>query len=534
MRRIASIFLMSMFTIVIASCERAQPPTSPDPGDSITSPTTIDPAMAAGEIVLAGGWTFDPEVELPGELSRLADKNPHLLIREFEREVVVGDIVHYDLVLEVGPGEHDVIGLHRVVREQSPYRPEKARKSIFLVHGAGKDFVGSFLPGLKSPDLPDDLGFAVFMAAHGLDVWGIDCSYTLVPGDVEEFAFAEDWGMDRSVADLRTGVTVARYVRLFTGNGFRKMILLGYSQGAVMGYGLLNQEVALPRGQRSISAFMPVDFGLAWDDPELMAVECEALASWQELLDAGIYGMLDDPDGFYAAIGILARDDAGGPSPYYDGFTNLEVFLFFTAGSTPPQTSHYWAADWTEDGLPVSLTYTTLPMAADFWIYWAPMSPPTRLWVDLHSILCGDEDAVWEDQLDQLELPVFSLEAAGGFGPDMAGTLDRLVNAEVTRHVVQFFGPDDAWLDFGHVDLFTAVDAEAVAWQPALDWITGLRGQAASAQPDLASVLGPEGRLEIMALERPSYPAPSRRHDPPATTGAPTMMMPLEGLSGHR
>ncbi len=38
----------------------------------------------------------------------------------FERRPLAGDVVEYRATLRVGPGEHDRIGLHRVVRERAP------------------------------------------------------------------------------------------------------------------------------------------------------------------------------------------------------------------------------------------------------------------------------------------------------------------------------------------------------------------------------------------------------------------------------
>jgi len=504
----------------LLACQQ-EPPVSPLDRSPDAADRAVDPALAAGELMLAFGWDFDPDVQLPASLAALGDKCGPGIVVDFQREAITGDIAHYGIVLAVGPGEHDVIGLHRVVRESRPFTPIRARKSLFLVHGMGKDFVGNFLPGVKSPLLPDDFGFAVFMAQNGLDVWGVDNSYTLVPAGLEDFSFAAGWGMDKCVADIATGVAVARSVRLFTGNGWRKMVLVGYSQGAIMGYAYLDGEADLPPVRRSISAFVPVDWGLGYDDPDVQQGECEFLGGYVGLYGDGVYGFDDDPDGFYASLGQLAQTDPDGPSPYYDGFTNLQVFLFFTATATPPNTVHYWAAIFDEFGVPLDLVHTTRLMATEFWIHWAPMHPPTHLWADFYAINC--EDSVWEANLAAIDLPVFSLEAAGGGGPGMAGTLDRLVGCDVTRHVVQLLGPDDVLLDFGHVDLFTAENAAALAWQPTLDWLSSLHGQAADDAPDLDLVLDQAALPALRALG--GTMAPSGRYLA-ATASAPMVAPP--------
>lgn len=471
---------------------------------------------------MAGGWDLDPGVTLPAALASIADKRAPAAIRDFNREVLTGDIVHYEIVISVGRGEHDVIGLHRVVRERSPYNPIRTPRSMFLVHGMGKDFVGNFLPGAKSPLLPDDLGFAVFMAQHGIDVWGIDNSYTLVPTGIDDFSFAAEWGMDKCISDISTGIAVARVARLFTGNGFRKMILTGYSQGAIMGYALINREAQVLPVRRNVAAFIPVDWGLAFDDPEVQAAECPFLGGYEDLWNQGIYGFYDDPDGFYASIGTLAQVEPSGPSPYYDGFTNLEVFMFFTATAAPPYTSHYWGGSFTDEGMPLDFLYTTRLMATEFWIRWAPMHPPTRQWADLYEINC--EDSIWETHLGAVDLPVFSLEAAGGAAPAMAATLARLTSAVVTRHVVQLQAPQDAYMDFGHVDLFTAANAEEVAWQPALEWIIDLDTAPATPPPPPEPALSSEELARLIAMGREAFAVAGpygQRHDAPAVAASP-------------
>jgi hypothetical protein len=53
--------------------------------------------------------------------------------------------VLYTLVLKVGPGEFDTIGIHRVVRERWPYCPIKSSREIMMLHGDNSDFSPSFL-----------------------------------------------------------------------------------------------------------------------------------------------------------------------------------------------------------------------------------------------------------------------------------------------------------------------------------------------------------------------------------------------------
>ena len=496
MHRYPSPLLIVAVTVVcvLVGCSRDENPTAPS-----IAPNALDHTLAAGEVMLACGWDFDTEVELPASLALLLDKNQRGIVQDFQREVITGNIAHYSLVLAVGPGEFDVIGLHRVVKERRPNVPIKTRESLFCVHGMGKDFVGNFMPGRKSPLLPDDVGFAVFMAQNDVDVWGIDNSYTLVPGGLADHGFAAGWGMEKSIDDIATGIGVARLVRLFTGNGWRKMTLLGYSQGLQMGYALLNRETQWPRGLRSVGAYIPVDWGLAFDDPDLQANECDYLAGYVDLYDDGVYGFDDDPDGFLFSVGFLAQTEPDAPSPFYEGFTNLEVFLFFTAVPSTEAGAVWWAGLFDDEGWPLDLAFTTRLMATEFWLNWAPMHPPTHLWADFHSLVC--EDSIWETHLGAIDLPVFSLEAAGGGGPIQAGTLARLVNAEITRLVVQLLGPDDGWRDFAHIDLFTAENAESLAWQPTLAWLRGRQGREVTDPLPYGDSLTPADAARLGALD---------------------------------
>ena len=72
----------------------------------------IDTRTAAAELVRLTGWEPTAEVEaIP-----IADKSFPCYLLDFEREVLVDDIVHYSFQIQVGPEPYGVIGLHRVVR----------------------------------------------------------------------------------------------------------------------------------------------------------------------------------------------------------------------------------------------------------------------------------------------------------------------------------------------------------------------------------------------------------------------------------
>jgi hypothetical protein len=62
------------------------------------------------------------------------------------------------------------------------------------------------------------------------------------------------------------------------------------------------------------------------------------------------YGFDDDPDGFLYSVGYLAQTEPDAPSPFYEGFTNLEVFLFFTAIASAEGGAVWWAGLFEDEG----------------------------------------------------------------------------------------------------------------------------------------------------------------------------------------
>lgn len=103
-----------------------------------------------------------------------------------------GMLAHYTVILKVGDGEYDKIGVHRVVREFLPGIPEKTKAGIFCLHGDCTSFNLIYMP----TTLPDPSGsgltlgqiinnpdnsLGIFLAQQGIDVWGIDLRWALIP-----------------------------------------------------------------------------------------------------------------------------------------------------------------------------------------------------------------------------------------------------------------------------------------------------------------------------------------------------------------
>src|SRR5918997_1221636 len=53
-------------------------------------------------------------------------------VERVERRHIVADVFEYSFKLRVGAGEHDTVGLHRVVRERAGGVPFKSMRAVFM------------------------------------------------------------------------------------------------------------------------------------------------------------------------------------------------------------------------------------------------------------------------------------------------------------------------------------------------------------------------------------------------------------------
>lgn len=464
--------LVCLSIVLFAGCAREGTLTEPATSGAFPG-SAIDRAAIAARIVSESGWEVDPSATLPAELVRPGDGMQPGDLFDWGREVLWDDIAHYWWEIPVGSGPYDKIRLHRVVRERRPNKPIHAPEAIFLQHGAFVGFV-KFIFGSASAYTPDDHSVAILLAQNDIDVWGIDQNWVLVPSGTTDFSFMQNWGVQNQVDNLEAGIAVARYVRALTGSGHTKVKLLGYSAGAVLGYALLSQETQLPPGQRHIEAFIPVDQGWKFNAEfeEIRQGFCASVDVYGDMLEAGIYHA--DFGALMALVGTLARTDPGGDSPIMPGYTNRQVLLlFFTAPGGDTPWMHFFAGIF-EGGFPVDSRYTDVQAIAEFAETASPYIP-IRIGYDFAVSSCDEEDVPFDDHLGEIRVPVLHVAAAGGWGRAAYPTLDRIGSPDKSIVTVQFLSDENAWLDFGHVDLWTATenggDARFSAWQPILDWI---------------------------------------------------------------
>lgn len=471
-------YLLLALGLVVCGCseERELAPVAP----AIQYEMGTDVEAIARALFEQAGWSIEATdaQETPAEL--LAQRLACPLI-DFEREVIAGHIVHYSVQVQVGPGQYDVIGIHRVVRENRPYRPIRTRKALFMLHGDLKNFETMFLPGMFSPHLPNDFGIAVYLAEHNVDVWGITQGWNFVPAEETDFSFFADWGLQREVDHLATGIGVARLARWLGGNGLGPMLLLGYSSGCMTGYALLNEESQQPEWLRQVKGYIAADCGPYSDDPLWLESWTFYQDFYQSLYDGGQYQDVL----FFRDAAALARTDPSGESPYLPGLTNLQCALFFGGGQIfAPAAAHYHAPVL-EEGFPVDFRFITIDQWLDFLENTAAYEP-LLFYLDYGRLWAGQPSPHF-DHLSDITVPVLDIGGAGGIAPYTAATVSQLGSDDITQLYVSTGGLLEE--EYGHIDIFTAENAPQLIWHPILHWVITHSGHGREApEEDLVTM----------------------------------------------
>ena len=394
-------------------------------------------------------------------------------VSSLQRRSLGHGVAEYYFTVQVGSGPYDRIGIHRVVKEIAPNVPAHAAKAVFLAHGDIWPFRAAFLTG------PEPI--PVFLAENGLDVWGIDYRWTMVPATVTDLSFMKTWGLEQDARDLGVALGVARVTRALTGSGAGKLFLLGWSRGGQIGYAYLNGESQLPPALRQVRGFIPVDIYLKTDDPQLQSFACQRQQASAALVAAGSYAATSGE--LIAPIGQLALADPNGASflngpPFnFPGFDNRQAGLFvgeetsfFFNGAPPTPDYHFTGGTFDAQGFPSGLLYS--PEASLFTLEAgsAPLQPNQQL-ADADAATCGTPAVSFDDHLHDITLPILYIGAGGGFGEYGLYTLTLLGSTDVTSHIVHKTAPGQRLADFGHADIFLGTDAKTLVWQPILDWV---------------------------------------------------------------
>ena len=396
----------------------------------------------------------------------------------------VPGIAHYSALVQMGPGEHDRVRLHRVVRENSPWVPKASPKGVMLRHGDSLNFVVSWLwPG---PNGDYASSFAVYLAQKGFDVWGLDARWSVVPegaidpADPTSDDFMATWDLELDAEDAHDALGIARVIRALTGSGTSKMKYLGWSRGAQTGYVLAQQEALMPARQRHMNgvAFLDVPFKAAPDQPELAAALCAFSDQIEAAMAAGSYA---DTTGLtIRLVGNLAVSDPNGPSPLVPGFSNMQTAMalggatwrFFRTAPLPDGVAyvpwyHLVGAEFSETGVPLDLLFTDETVFANT----AANVSPYEAW---GTMLQGDRvvcaDTPLDDHLAAVTIPAFNVGANGGFGPVDDYGFNLLGSTDKTNIDITITG--DVFNDFGHDDVVRSPLAKALWWDAFAAWLT--------------------------------------------------------------
>ncbi|WP_157775346.1 hypothetical protein [Melittangium boletus] len=394
-----------------------------------------------------------------------------------ERRVVDDGIAEYSYTLQLGPGPHELLTLHRVVQEAWPGVPLTPSRSLFLLHGDIWGFRGAFLPGVASAVLPRKPSFAIYLARQGLDVWGIDMRWVNVPAQTTDFTFMRDWNLETHAQDLGTGLAVARYVRgLANRSADGPMPLLGWSRGAMVGYAYLNAETRASKERQHVSAFIPVDvaFSFGPDAPAQRQDACQGYKTLAALQTSGVYA--DNSGQTLQNLGTYANAAPSSPSAFLPGLTNREAALLagtatyrlqglpifkwyhFTGGVFSGSTAT--ALSWTHE----RFFFDTLEQAVPY--------QSLGEQVESLALWCGTPKLPYTDRLKHVKVPVLYVGAEGGTGRFGHYSVSQLGSKDVSFHLVQRLQDGARALDFGHADLFLATDADKNVWPRITDWLS--------------------------------------------------------------
>jgi len=391
-----------------------------------------------------------------------------------DRTELADGLAHYRYDAVVGPGKYDMVRIHRIVREDRPNKPVRTRDAVMLLHGNPGSFAGFVAPMVTGVS-EFDHSIAIFLAKQGIDVWGMDFGWALVPLDETDFEFMGQWGLAKDVAHTEAALTFARSVRVDTGQGNGKLHVLGFSYGGQVGYTLLGNETAQPRGLRNAKGMIVIDVGVKLEDAADREFYCAMAQLDQASLESHKY--VNDIGSLFNLAAYLASMVPDGPSPIVEGLTNWQALLFIGA-STELITGQFWhmvGGYLDEYGVPSGLRFTDdqLFVAAVGTTF--PPYYPVRIDFDTEQMMCGEVDTPLDDRLAQITVPILHVGAKGGFGPSAYASTTFTASRDVSTITVQRLPDSDEAMDFGHVDTVLARDAETLVWQPILDWIMAHR-----------------------------------------------------------
>lgn len=403
-----------------------------------------------------------------------ASHTAHNMFLDSTRTEIADGVAHYQYMVRVGSGEFDVVRLHRVVREPRPYRPIRTKGQVFMLHGAQLSFEAIFLRA--GTDMPSkQTSAALYLASRRIDVWGMDFGWTLVPAETTDFSFMEDWGIERDADHALDAIAIARAIRFFSGQGFGKMNVLGYSYGVGVTYAAAGRETQKRRHRRHIGGIVPVDALMKFSpmDEVSRLNACAVAAGIRANIDSGVFQ--NTSGAVFAALSGLAAHAPDDLSPIFPGLTNFQAALFagtntFALGPPLAPFWHFVAGEYDDSGLPTGLLYTE-PSRWLGLLGSLPPYMPEQARLDLRTSLCGEDEVSIDDHLAEISVPILYVGAGGGFGTLGDYTSSLTSSGDITQFTVSLQPDELRNIDFGHGELFFGNDARNLVWKRLLKWL---------------------------------------------------------------
>ncbi|NOQ92643.1 MAG: hypothetical protein GQ552_08005 [Flavobacteriaceae bacterium] len=360
-------------------------------------------------------------------------------IRNFSRKELGRGIAHYKFDLQAGKGEFDIVTIHRVVRESTPFRPIPTKGHVFMVHGANQDFDAIFLTaGAEVIDAKTSSPF--YLASKNIDVWAIDMGWTKVPSKgITDFSFMKDWGIEKDIDHLLKAMRIARVARLFSRQGCSGLNLLGFSYGVTIVYGAANRETQQNNWMKhNIKGIIPVDNSFKTN-----LSNCTEVDEFKNMISNGQFynPWLDQ----FPVMGGLAlnRPDAYDMHP---DLTNSQFMEFVgSQGFFAGENGKFLYTD------PIRFFHLATNLSVRM---------PTKIFLDMASVKCDTEDVTFDDHLEEISIPILYIGAnndIGSYTPSLTASTD------ITIQVVDGYGHADPWM---------AYDADTQVWDQLRGWIT--------------------------------------------------------------
>ena len=384
-----------------------------------------------------------------------------------ERDKLPKGVVRTQYHLQVGAGKYDTITIHRV----STRRPSRRSKAIMLLPGTGLDVENIYLPGLNVDASPEDFSPLIHFARAGIDAWSADYRGSDLPATIEDYSFMADWGLATTTSDMQLALRFARLIRLFSGDGYRRLHIGGYSAGVSVAFAVASADAGRHHGRKDVGGIVAVDdtFDTDPNDPNAKDSACADLEITEALIADGIF--TDEDTGFIILIAGLAKKAPDKPTEIGPpGFTNLQFFNLVVVLPFSEGSFHIFGGDFDDQGFPLPV-FTDQAFAIDQGTVFEPVLP-LQFRRELAEIRCHAEPVSELDGgLANIKVPVFHIGAAGGNANAIDYTLSQIASTDITSGVVQQLEPPNDAFDYGHGDVFAARDADVLIWQPIVDWL---------------------------------------------------------------